>query len=262
MLKVTELLRKYWLVAVSVITVGVVGYAGYGCGARSRDAQVAELSTQLASNEHTIEIKDGLYATKIVEMGSLTSLLDTKRAEVAALKKQLDDSKAQLLTTQQLVVQWKKAYEGAVNAQQTDVPGSDPTVTRKKVTFDKDFGPIAVNGYTLTDPPEGFVSVRQTRPLKLTVSVAKNKDGTWSSYVTSSEPDMAVNVALGAVDPGVMDLGWRQRIWLDAGIGFLGDKGVSLGLSYHFDRVSIGAQCGVWANVQTCGASVGFRLFK
>lgn len=270
-----KLLSAFWMIVkghmrvvafivatVTVLSLGI--FLGYGCGSHSRDSEVSSLSTKIAENEKTVEIKDGLYATTIVQMHSIDKLLDTGRSEVAALKKQLEDSKTKLLTTQQLAVTWKKAYEGAVNAHQTPVGPSqtDPKITRQRVDFSKDLGPIGVTGYTMTDPPEGFVSIKQLRPLKLTVSVAKNTDGIWQSYVTSSEPGMAVNVVLGAVDPGILDPSWYQMIWVDLGVDFIGGHGASVGLSYRGDRWSLGANCSALDTGNTCGLTVGFRPFK
>jgi hypothetical protein len=255
---------KYWKLAIGIIVILIIGYIGYGCGAKSRNNEISVLATQVAQNEKTIEIKNGLYATAIVQMDGLTKLLDTKQAEVAELKKQIDDSQTQLLTTQQLVIVWKKAYESALNVHQTPAGPSpdDPKIVRKRVDFEKDFGPIAVNGFTLTDPPYGFISIKQMRPLKLTVAVARNKNGTWNSFVTSSEPTMSVDVVLAGVDTGVLAQTWKQKIWLDIGTDFIGEKRISAGLSYHFDRISLGAQCSVMSNGNGCGLTLGFRLFK
>ncbi len=260
---VLDKLKGYLGVIIVVVAVAGASVIAFNCGSRRSASTVADLSTKLAQNEKTIELKDCLYATKIVEMTSLTGLLDTSQKQVAELKSQLDASQAQLLTTQQLVVRWKQAYEGAVNAHQTDGGQGSGGIVRKRVDFDKDFGPISVTGHTLTDPPEGYVAVTQTRPLKLTVAVARNKDGTWSSYVTSSETNMDVQVALGAVDPGVTGPSWRQRIYLDLGAFALGGTGASVGMSYHFDRWSLGTSCAAWAGGTVgCGLTAGFRIFK
>jgi len=37
---------------------------------------------------------------------------------------------------------------------------------------------------------------------------------------------------------------------------------VGLGLSYHFDRVSVGASCSAWDGGHGCGVVLGYRLFK
>ncbi len=237
---------------------------GYECGKRSQTGAIADLTTKLAENEKTVEIKDGLYATKVVELKGLTKLLEGSSSEITALKKQLSDSNAQLLTTQQLVVTWKKAYQGALASTQTTIPpdnGANPT-ERKRVDFSGDLGPIHASGHTLTDPPETDLTIQQIRPLKLTVAVAKNKDGTWSSYVTSSEPDVGVDVTLAGVDQKIIDPTWKQRIWLDFDGSFLGGFSSRAGLSYHFDRWSIGPSCSVWKGGAACGASVGIRLFE
>lgn len=237
----------------------------YGCGSHSRDDQVADLSSRLVQNEHTVEIKDGLYATQLVEMRDLKGLLDTSRSETKALADQLKDSKAELLTSQELVVKWKGAFEGVANAHQTDSGPSStvPGVIRKRVDFERDFGPISVTGHTLTDPAEGEVSVRQTRSLLLTVSVARDRSGKWSSLVTSSEPMMEVGVKLGGVDLGVLPSpSWFQRIWLDLGTSELGDPSVSIGLSYRGDRFSLGASCFTASGAHGCGLTGGVRIAK
>ncbi len=253
------------LAVTGVITVGLVGHTMYGCGVKSRDSQVAVLASQLAQSEHTVEVKDGLYATQLVEVRNLGSLLDRGRAEVGKLTQQLDESKSVLLSTQQLVVRWKRAFEGTLTAHQMD-SGPSPTVpgaVRKRVDFERDFGPIAVSGHTLTDPPEGTVSIRQTRPLLLTVNIARDPAGKWTSLVTSSEPTMDVGVTLGGVDVGVIPgPTWRQRIWFDMGSSVLGDMGVSLGLSYRGDRFSIGASCFGTTASRGCGLTGGARIFK
>ncbi len=261
-------LRTYIYAAVVAVAVGAMVLGGYSCGKKSQQAAIASLATELAQSEKTVEIKQGLYATTIIQMNGLTGLLDTSKAEVAALKKQLDDSQAQLLTTQQLAITWKKAYEGAVAATQTDSGGKPPDGTdpvapgRLRVDFTKDFGPITASGYTLTNPPEGYLKLEQVRPLVLGVSVAKNKDGTWSTYVTSSDPNMDVKVNLGVVDVGVTDPTWKQRIWADLGVGFLGGQNAMAGLSYHFDRWSLGAACTIAPGSQGCGLTMGYRLFQ
>jgi hypothetical protein len=249
----------------AVAVVGVVGHAMYGCGARSRDGQVSDLASRLAQSEKTVEVKDGLYATQLVEVHNLNSLLDTGRAETKNLREQLDESKSTLLTTQQVAVRWKKAFEGTLTARQTD-GGPSPTapgITRKRVDFERDFGPISVSGHTLTDPAEGDVSVRQTRPLLLTVNVARGRDGKWASLVTSSEPTMEVGVTLGGVDVGAIPgPSWYQRLWVDLGASVLGDAGASLGISYRGDRFSVGPSCFLTGVSHGCGLSVGARIFK
>ncbi len=251
---------------IALAGVVIVSSLLYDCGKRSAQNQVADLTTKLAESEKTVQLKDGLYATKIVEESNIQNLLDGSRKEVEALKKQLSDSQAQLLTTQQVALKWKQAYEASLKSQQSDGgkgtgPDGQPT-ERKRVDFAGDLGPIHATGHTLTDPPESYLKLDQTRPLILTVSVAKNKDGQWQSYVTSSEPNIDAQVNLGGVDPGVTSPTWRERIWLDVGFAAIGGQGGQVGLSYHFDRWSLGAFCMAYPGGDACGVSAGFRLFK
>ena len=261
----TSVLKASGIALATLLAIGVTGKVMYGCGSSSRDRQVEELASRLAQSEKTIEIENGLYATQLVEMRNLRSLIDSTKEECRSLIDQLAASKAELLTTHQVAVKWKSAYEGAVKAHQSDSGPSptDPTVVRKRVEFERDFGPIAVSGYTLTDPPEGKVSVRQTRPLILTVNVARDRNGKWSSLVTSSEPTMDVGVTLGAVDPGAIPSpSWYQRIWVDLGASVFMDHWVSAGVSYRGDRFSMGVSCFGSESTSGCGLTGGIRLFK
>ncbi len=258
-------LRKLALGVAVLISLVIVSRIMYGCGSRSRDDQVADLATRLAQNEQTVEIKEGLYATKLVEMKDLRTLVDQDRSEMKALREQLSESRSELLSTQEVAVRWKRAFEGSVTARQTDAgpSPSDPAIVRKRVEFDRDFGPISVSGHTLTDPPEGVVSIRQTRPLLLTVNIARDKAGRWSSLVTSSEPTMEAQVKLGALDLSVLPSpSWYQRIWVDIGGTLVWDPSVSLGLSYRGNRFSLGASCFASSDAHGCGLTGGARLFK
>ena len=120
-------------------------------------------------------------------------------------------------------------------------------------------GPISVSGYTLTNPPEASVKIEQLKPLIITVSIAKNRDGTWSSYSTSSDDNINVSVRLAGVNTKILSQTWKQKIWLNTGINLLGDKSSYVGMSYKFDRFSFGVHCGTDKN---CGIDLGFRVFK
>ncbi len=243
--------------------VSVIGYGGYSCGARSRDAQIADLTTKLATSEQTIEIERGIVAKKSAELTDLADLLAKTGAENERLAALVKRGQMEILTLNQLVVKWKKAYEAAVEASQTEEPPVIPDgPPRKKVTFSGRVGPITVDGHTLTDPPEAFLKWSQIDPLRLTLIVTKNKDGTFSSIVSSSDDDIATEITVSAVDVSVVAPTWKQRIWVNAGVDFLGDRRVFGGVSYHFDRLALGAECSGWTDGSACGLTVGFRPFK
>ncbi len=257
-------MRRIWpFIAGGIVLVIVILAIGYRFGQRSRDAEITELAIKLATSEQTIEISRGVYATQTREIGDLKELIAKVGEENLGLAEQLRRSRAELLTLGTLVVKWKKAYESLLNSTQTEEPPVTPgDPPRKRVDFVGDLGPIHASGHTLTDPPQAYLKLEQTRPLRLTVAVARNPNGTWSTYTTSSEENMEVEVALSGVDTGILSPKWYQRIWVDVGADFIGDPRGSIGLSYKFDRVSVGASCSVLADARGCGLTAGYRLFK
>lgn len=256
-------LRKI-AVAIVILTASVfVGTFGYSCGQRSRADQLATLSQALSQTEQTVRLKEGLYQTTLVQVGDARKLLELRESENADLLRTLDAAKARVLTTERVVVKWLPK-ESAVEATQRDVPSDpgQPPVTRKRVDFKHDFGPFLVAGYTLTDPATGFVTVTQGRPLSLTLAVSRDPDGHWLSHVSSSDPDVGVDVTLGGVDPGILESRWYQRFWLSSTVGLLGGTSVGLGIEYRGERFSLGPQCQLWSDGHACGVGVGVRLFR
>jgi len=252
---------KYIIFALVIIALVIVAIFAFKFGKNSRNSEVAELVLKLAQSEKTIEIQKQVFATNVFELSGLQKLLDTSRDEVKLLKKQLDDSQAKILATQEIAIKWKKAYEGALNSTQTTEPPIEPgSPQREKVTFSGLLGPIQVDGYTLTYPAESYVSIKQIKPVILTVVVAKNVDGTWSSYTTSSDDNLDIKVNLGGVDIGaVVKKSWKDNIWLNAGVDVLGTRSAYVGMSYSFNKFSLGLHCGT---DESCGFDLGFKVFK
>lgn len=273
---VVALLRKQkGLLAITVVVVASILLLNVqACKAKRQHAadlkQIQELAQKLASSEKTVQIDEGLYAKSVLQVKDLIKVLDYADGRLVSLQKQLTESGDKLAAAEELTLTWKKKYEGAVSAHQTPVPGKDPDgpgpeqpVVRQRVDFTKAWGFIGVSGYTMTDPPEGYVTVEQLRPLKLTVGVAKGTDGQWRAYVKSSEDNVNIDISLAAVDIGVMQQKktWRDRLWIDTMLSVVGEKGMGIDLSYRFDRYSVGAGCRS-ADRLSCGVSVGYRPFK
>lgn len=230
---------------------------------RDRDNEIAQLATQLMTSEETAEFAKNLYVRKLEVIDDLNKMISVIGEENVKLAELLKKSQAEVLSLNSLVVKWKKAYEAALKASQTEVPPVEPGgPVRKRVDFSADMGYIGVTGHTLTDPPEGHVRVDQLRPLRLTLAVTKNRDGTWSSLVTSSEDNVGVDIAVSGIDLSVIKPRWYQRIWVDAGFELTGSPGATLGASYRWDRWSLGASCRLSPDGNGCGGTMGFRIFK
>ena len=254
-----DMKRISWALA-ALLASCASGVLLYRCGSHSRDDEVRSLNAVIAHSETTIELKKGLYETKLVELGDLRSLLDKGDERNRELLAQLSESRSKILSTQVLSVRLKAPLQSSVSATQSEV--KTERSDRRRVDFKHDFGSLSVSGFTLTDPPEGFVSLTQTKPLRLGVNVIRNPNGSWSSLVSSDDPNVDVSVNLGAVDLGVIPKpSWYQRIWVDAGATFVGDRSISLGSSYRGDRISFGLTCFDSSLSKGCGITGGFRIF-
>ena len=203
----------------------------------SYDSQITSMNNAIAEKDKTIEVKQGLYEKATLETKNLQDLLDGKDTQITDLKKELDKKDQELIAATNLVIKWRADYQALVAATQTTIPGTLPTdPSRTKVAFEKDFGPILVSGYTLTAPPEAFVSLHQQRPLKLTLALSQDENKLWHTYVTSSEENMAAEITLSGVNPYFGDPKWYEHLSGTAtvaagGSGVLGGLGVGVDVS-------------------------------
>lgn len=244
-----------------ILTIAVIvsAFVGFKISEAYQKNKIADLSEKLATFGETIEIEKNLYAKKVAEIKDLNSIIDG----IAGLKKQLENSKAELLVHQKLAIKWKKAYEAILKATQVDVDPTSPGVVRKRIDFAGKLGPINATGYTLTDPPEAFLKLEQVTPLVVTVSVAQNKDGSWSSLATSSDDNVSIDIELAGVNPLILSPKWYQRIWVGASASPIGDTSAGIQIGYFGDKYSLGATCSASINgYKSCGGTFGFRLFK
>jgi hypothetical protein len=249
------------LISIAVL-VGLI-YTGYDYGRKKELVHSADLAVQLAYSKETIELTKGLYSKEVIKYEDLSKLFTQKGSEIDALKKQLRDSQAKLLVAEQVTLTWKRAYEAAVKANQTEEPSKEPDgIPRKRVDFVGDLGPIRATGHTLTDPPEAFLKLEQIMPLVLTLTMAQNRDETWTTYVTSSDENVNVEINVAGVNPLILKEKWYRRFWLDLGAIITGDPGARIGLRYQFDRFSFGADCTAMQTGSGCGMNVGYRIFK
>lgn len=260
-------MSKFWkyLIAISTfILIVVIGIFAYRLGQRSMDDKVSSLAGKLTQAEKTVEITKDVYATKIVELGDqITDALKLLNGdENKRLRQELDDAKAKILTFEAVDVHLKHPISGKTESTQVEIPANEKSSKRIRVDFSKDLGPFLVKGFTMTDPGEGFLELSQVRPLSMTVLVSQNKDGSWASSVTSSDPDIGVNVRLGSVNANVLKPSWIQRIWLSSSFGVWPDRIGSLGVEYRGDRFSFGPSCQLSSQVVGCGVNIGLRLAR
>lgn len=254
------MIKKFGLAFLIIVAAIALIVGAFKVGSWYSGRDITALKLQLAKSEETTELATQLYVRKLQDMEKLDVLLNTEREEVKRLKKFLDETDAKLLATQQIALKWKKAYEAVLDANQTDGPPDEGGVTRKRVDFAGNIGPLHASGHTLTDPAEAFLKFEQIVPLVLTVAVAQNKDKTWSTYVTSSDENVDVKINLAGVNPLVLSPKWYQRFWWDTHLYGLGDTGVSAGLSWRGDNAAFGVSCAAVGDGKACGVNFGLRL--
>ncbi len=230
---------------------------------KSRDDQIADLITKLSTSEQTREVEKGLFAKKVTEVEDLKDLLSKLGEENSDLAELVKKGQMDIIALNQLVIKWKGAYYAVLNGHQTEEPPVTPgDPARKRVDFDGPVGPMRVWGHTLTDPPVAYLNWEQVSPIKITVGITKNRDGTYSTIVDTAPPGLGVEVTNALLDLSSLRPKWYQRIWVDLGVDGLGDRGVSAGLSYRLDRWSLGASCRTTADERSCGLTAGFRVFR
>lgn len=224
---------------------------------RKNQENLKNLQNVIANQTQTIEVQKGLYEKQSLELSNLnedySNLLSTFDNTVNALSEQIRQRDLKIQSLNQLVVYWKKAYEGAVDANQenqgdvSDQCKEECGKLRVKVNFEKDFGFIKASGYTITNPPEGFVKVEQTRPLKLTLAVVQDKTKKWSAIVGSSEENVGVDIAVTAVNPFLEKEKWYQKIGIAASVGVGSGFMSSVGITYKIKNFDVGPMYGFYA---------------
>ena len=247
-------IKKYSIAALIVIisTIGTYQYVQK----RSYEKKIAELYNDLAKEKDTVEVQKNLYKKATMQIEDMDQLIkslkgenDTDKKALVALRAEIKKLNEELLTANRLIIKWKKAYEAEAAAHQSTDTGTDPddqSDDRIRIDFDHDFGYIGVNGYTLTNPAYAWVSVKQNKPLYLTVAVTQSKDKSWSTYVTSSEENLQVDVILSAVNPYIFNKKWYEKISLDVSIDFASSLDAYAGVSYPFGPITMSG--GIWGN--------------
>jgi biopolymer transport protein ExbD len=220
---------------------------------REYDKRVLSLQNEAASMAKTVEDQKGLYEKLSLQNSNVKDMLDTSNTQTKELSDQLSKAKQQLQSAVEISAQWKSAYQASVKgAQTTEPPAVAGQSERTKVTFNKDFGPFIVDGYTLTNPAEAFLTVSQGIPLKLTIAMSQDSNKAWHAYSTSSDPNTKIDIELASVNPWLNETKWYEKIGVLGDVGFGSTSSgagvlVGTGLSYEINNVELGPK--VWADI-------------
>jgi len=259
-------IKKYSILGLVVLVMAMGVY--FYIQKRSYQNTIVNLHNEIALSSETVEVQKGLYKKATAQIDNLEDSLkaiealhESDEVVVKALRKEIKDRDEKILAVNRLAAKWKSAYEAEANAHQEDLPPPDhddttvpPAPGRTKITFDKDFGYIGVSGYTLSNPAYAWVKVEQNRPLYLTLAITQSKDKRWSTYVTSSEENVEVDISVSAVNPYILDRRWYEDISVDFGVDFYDSIIASAGASYPIGPIYLSA--GVWGNDADVGPYV------
>lgn len=200
-----------------LLKIGMMGLAAlllilvvYGAITKyTQEKTIAEMVNAIAERDRTIEIQKGVYDKLTLTSKNLEKMLVERDEATVALKKQLEDLDAKVVSVNKLVISWKKSYQDLLNAQQHTDPQAPNRVV---VEFGpKALGPVVVQGYTKTNPPEAKVNIEQSKPIQLTIAVSQDKDKLWHTDVTTDD-DLRVEIKEAAVNPWVLEPRWYEGI--------------------------------------------------
>ncbi len=262
---------KSALISAGVALIMAVGFAGYVTFQNHRhDAEITELKNQIASRDKTIEVQQGVYQKLTIQARDLNKLLDDKDVALTALRNQLKKQGADLLTASTVIAQLRKDLESAGHVK----PPEAAEGTVRKVEFDSgtDFDPFLVSGYTTVNcekpiERDAKLFLRQVSPLKFSVVVSQDKDGTWRTTASSSSDKFNVDIGLAAVNPYLLEEKWYEKLSLAVEVGAGTNPGLLAGGGFDVEigKFDIGPR--VWAVVDRgvspyFGVSFAWHPFK
>ena len=254
-------------IAVAIAGVALLAALAFAGFMTIRDHQraqrIVDLQNEIAKRDTTIETQKGLYQKLAIQSTDLQNLLDGKDQQLKELQDQLKKSGDQLLAANSVIVKLKKDLTNAGTA--TVTPG--PTVDGHASTLlsgMSDVGPFTllcdmkVPVKVDANSVQFVQTLRQSRPIKISVAVSQLKDGSWRASATSSEDTFGLDIGLAAVNPYILEEKWYEKIdfALEAGVGTNPGLLLGLGVDIEISKFDLGPR--VWGVVDTHGASPYF----
>jgi hypothetical protein len=252
---------KLLLFVIPAILISFAAYKDY-----SYKKTIEELQNQIAQRDITTEVQKNLYEKIALRAKDLEKVVNLKDEQIKSLIKQAD-SKDEKIASLMSINATLLNQSGNVPSTQTTT--TDNKVERKKVNFEGQVGSglFSVNGYTITDPAETWLNIKQNRPIKLAISISQSDDDKWIGRVATSESDLKLDISQLAVNPKIAANKWYNNIHLYTFSTFTNDLqfSQSLNLSYDFSNFSVGPIAGFSVYQKSIfkfyGASFTWRVF-
>lgn len=250
-----ETILKYATLLLMVVLLVVMSIGSYKIW--KYEEKITGLQNQLAETAKTIEIQKGLFEKLTLKVDDARTLVDTNSQQGKDLLDQVKREHATLLSVQNLTLTIKdKVFSGT---------GSQTVVDkgRIKVEFNKDDGLFNASGFTLTAPPDGSdtshyeVKIKQRETLKLIATLDQDKDGAWKSKVSSSSPDLKIDIGVAGVNPYLLEQKWYEKLKVHTDLGVGPGVLVGVGASYQVGAFDFGPS--IWGTTAS-GPSVFYGL--
>lgn len=245
-----EKIGKWAAIALMVllIAVGVIAYLKV----QAYEKKITDLQNAIATQSVTLEVQKQVYAKLTIKMDDIKSAVDLSTVEGKRLADEVKRNKGELVAVVNQLVQIKDQIARG-RGTQIDVGG------RKKIEFAQDFGFVKVDGYTLSDPPEYELKLGQgNKPLKIVTAITQQPDGSWKTFVTSSDENVALDIGVSAVNPYILEAKWYEKVkvHLDLGVG----SGVlgGVGASYQLGAFDFGPS--LWGTTSSTGGSMFYGI--
>lgn len=225
---------------------------------KKNERRYSEVLRELSESKQMVEVHRGIYlsqSSQVRALGGLLSEISKKNSTV------IKDLGSQPVIHSRITAKVIPDLKGPADSIRESISGPSEKNHRLRVDFQKEFnGTFLVEGYTLTDPAEAIIGLRQIRPISIDTTFIKNDDGKISAVISSPEADLTVEKSQILFDFSPLKQKWYQRFWLEAGAALYGDPSISLGLSYHLDKGSLGVFCNFGDSQSGCGVSFGRRI--
>lgn len=267
-------LKSTLIFAGVVLLMAVVGAIGFTVSSNIAQGKIVALQNEVAKRDTTIEVQKGVYQKLTLQNKDLRELLDKDDVQLKLLQEQLAKSGANLLAANTLIVKLKTDLKSSGNVVVMEPDPKYPDIVRLGLDSKDDFAPFRVTGEVVTDcsmeqnnVPSASLKLSQTRPLKLSVVVSQDKDGTWKTSTTSSEENFQIDIGLSAVNPYMLEPKWYEKIGLQAEIAAGSGILVGVGATYKIGKFQVGPK--VWGAMNWdltprgyAGVTLGWNPFE
>lgn len=268
-----------WVIALLIVS--LVGLFVYGhFRVQSLNKKIREKENELIKTTETVELWKGMYAKKAQQVDFLT-------VENGELAERLKETKQQLIAQTEvnivLVGEVKRVTRCVSDGSNVIVkglicrpekpaspnPDIPPGATVYSLSNTEDFGMVKTqcdaNVYVWKDGSNPYrgdmaITLLPGKPLKLDLFISRDPEGRWTTYATTKDPNVKLEIGTNKMSISPLTLRWYEKIGihldLGVGTGVLGGVGVN----YELGNIRFGPSVwGVAANGGS-GAFYGVNL--